>query len=77
MANRCLQGRGYMVVGFETELALGVFHGGTEHRLYGDINYPLVLIAKTDREDAIAQAEFLGIDGNYPLETHYYRAVAE
>lgn len=79
MGNKCLQERGYMVIAtaeWTPAHSRGdiITDAGSD---LGQINHPLVVVAKTDRTDWEKQARFLGVDEYSSEGGHFYRVTAE
>lgn len=77
-ANRILQARGYLVVScFKTFKVPSVIPAAVSH---GQIfNHPLSIIAETDNDDFLVQAQMwpTDVDPESPDGCRYYRVVAE
>lgn len=84
IANRLLQGRGYVVLARTVDAAVPsipeVIQGtrGCEETGGEGLNHQMVIVAATDKADWHAQRVFLGLELDIiPRGAHFYRAIAE
>lgn len=80
IANRCLQERGYIVGSspLGDPFRVGEVLPEGSDGFFGDLRYPLVVVAQTDVEDAEAQDALFGWGINCRAwPSNFYRLVAE
>jgi hypothetical protein len=76
LANKLLQGRGYLVIGHDSKHHVLPFVIACADSPFGELDHPLALVVETDEADWKRQAEFLGLNAGICHE-YYYRALAE